>query len=105
MVDKILKASGIPYRKTRFIKPPADTYAVYLDDVETDGPDGANRIYRHSASVELYAPSPAQADQAESKLEQALDDAGLQYTKQAQYWIAETQRYQTIYEFDYTVKK
>lgn len=104
MVNEVLTASGIPYRKTRFLKPPASVYAVYLDDVETDGPDGKNRIYNHSISVEVYAGTPAEADQAESKLEQALDEAGLQYTKQAQYWLADTQRYQTIYEFDYIVK-
>ena len=102
MIDIIMKATGIPYRETRFIKPPAETYAVYMDDVEADGPDGLNRIFIHDITVELYEPAPD--DEAEADMEAALDAQGLHWTKQARYWLREEQRYQVLYEFSYIEK-
>lgn len=97
MIDTILTASGIPYRRARFQKPPSGTYAVYMDDVSTDGPDGLNLIFTHDYTVEVYEPAPD--DSAEAALEQAIDAAGLRWTKQDRYWLNEEQRYQVIYEF------
>lgn len=110
MIATILAASGIPYRQGRFLRPPAETYAVYFDNVETDGPDRVPslastppRVVRHDVMVELYEPSPD--PEAEAALEAALDAQGLDYTKQDLYWLQNVQRYQVIYEFNYHDKR
>lgn len=102
MVIDILQAAGVTYRKTRFPQPPAGTYAVYMDDIATDGADGINLIYAHDITVELYEPTPD--DAAEEALEAAMDAAGVRWTKQDRYWLQEEQRYQVIYEFTYYTK-
>lgn len=103
MIKTILDAAGVPGRESRFIKPPAGTYAVYMDDVETDGPDGMNRIFTHNITLEVYEAKPD--DEAEAAIEGALDAKGLHYTKQSRYWLQTEQRYQVIYEFSYIIKK
>lgn len=103
MVDTILKPTGLPYRETRFVKPPAGTYVIYMDDVETDGPDGQARILTHSITLEVYEQRPD--DAAEKAIEDALTAAGLQWRKQARYWLQTEQRYQVIYEFEYIEKR
>lgn len=103
MVNKILTAAGVPYRRTRFPSPPKETYAVYMDDIKTDGPDGLAAIFSHSTTVELYETKPD--DAAETAMEAALTAAGVQWTKQDRYWIETEQLYQVIYEFDYTEKR
>lgn len=102
-VDDILTASGVKYRQARFPKPPLETYAVYMDDVSADGPDGINRIYTHDYTVEVYEPAPD--DTAEAAIEAAIDAAGLPWTKQDRYWLQDVQRYQVIYEFTYIEKR
>lgn len=102
MIKTILDAAGVPFRRSRFLKPPAGTYAVYMDDVDTDGPDGMNRIFNHDVTVEVYEPKPD--DKAEAAIEAALDAQGLHYTKQDRYWLQDEQRYQVIYEFSYIIK-
>lgn len=103
MIKSILDAAGIEYRRTRFQKPPAGTYAVYMDDVTTDGPDGLNLLLTHSYTVELYEPAPD--DAAEQAVEAAIDTAGLIWAKQDRYWLQDEQRYQVIYEFEYIEKR
>lgn len=103
MVNNILDTAGINYRETRFPRPPAGTYAVYMDDVSTDGPDGLNLIQTHDITIELYEPQPD--DVAEAALEAALDAAGVRWTKQARYWLQDEQLYQVIYEFTYYTKR
>lgn len=103
MIKTILDAAGVPGRESRFIKPPAGTYAVYMDDVETDGPDGMNRIFTHNITLEVYEAKPD--DETEAAIEGALDAQGLHYTKQSRYWLQTEQRYQVIYEFSYIIKK
>ena len=102
MIKKILTDAGLPFRRSRFTKPPAETYAVYLDDVETDGPDGINAIFHHDVTVELYEPRPD--DAAEAAVEAALNAYGMRWRKQDRYWLQDVQRYQVIYEFNYTEK-
>lgn len=102
MLTDILNAAGIPNEESRFPDPPAVTYAVYFDDVETDGPDGRNAIYTHNYTVELYEPDLD--DAAEAALEAELDAKGLHWSKQARYWLQNVQRYQVIYEFTTTTK-
>ena len=103
MVNKILTAAGLQYRKTRFPKPPAETYAVYTDDISTDGPDGLNRIYTHDVTVEFYEPAPD--DTIEAAVEAAINAQGLPWTKQDRYWLQDSQRYQVIYEFSFIEKR
>lgn len=102
MIKTILTDAGLPFRRSRFTKPPADTYAVYMDDVETDGPDGINAIFHHDVTVELYEPRPD--DAAEAAIEAALNAHGMRWRKQDRYWLQDVQRYQVIYEFNYTEK-
>lgn len=107
MIKNILTAAGFieneTFRRTRFLSPPGGTYAIYMDDVSTDGPDGSNRIYTHNYTVELYEPAPD--DAAEAAVEAAIDAAGLKYTKQDRYWLQDEQLYQVIYEFIYIEKR
>ena len=103
MVNEILTEAGLPFRRSRFLSPPAGSYVVYLDDVTTDGPDGFNRIFTHDATLELYEPGPD--DAAEAALEAAMDARGVRWTKQDRYWLKDEQLYQVIYEFSYIVKK
>lgn len=102
MINDILTAAGIPNRETRFLRIPDGTYAVWFDDITADGPDGANRIFTHDLTVELYEPKPD--DDAEAAIEAELDARGLPWTKQARYWLGDAQRYQVIYEFTYITK-
>ena len=103
MIDEILTAAGVQYRPARFLRMPEDTHAVYFDDIETDGPDGINRIFTHSVTIELYEPAPD--DAGEAAVEAELNARGLRWTKQARYWLQDVQRYQVIYEFDYIEKR
>lgn len=103
MVNKILTAAGIPYRRGRLTGRKAPTEAVYLDDITTDGPDGLPWIRRHDITVELYEDRPD--DAAEKALENAITAASLQWTKQDRYWLQSEQMYQVIYEFTYKEKR
>ena len=104
MVEKILTAAGIRERGSRFTKPPAGTYAVWFDDIDTDGPDGMPPcIFTHDVRIELYEPKKDAA--AVAALEAELSAAGLKWTKQDRYWITSEQMYQTIYEFTYIEKR
>ena len=103
MINTILTATGLPYRLARFPRPPEGTYVVYMDDVETDGPDGQPRVYTHMVTLEVYEPAPD--DAAEKAIEDAITAAGLQWTKQSRYWLQTEQRYQVIYEFEYKEKR
>ena len=110
MIKEILTASGIEHRRSHFFTPPTGTYAVYFDDVETDGADrvtpataaGLPRIYRHDVSVELYA--PALDPVAEAAIEAQILARGLPFHKEDAYWLQDVQRFQTVYTFSYTSK-
>lgn len=104
MVNAILIAAGIQERGSRFVKPPAGTYAVWFDHIDTDGPDGQPpAIFRHDVTVELY--EPKKDDAAEEALEAAMSAAGMHWHKQDRLWIQSEQMYQTIYEYSYTEKR
>lgn len=89
---------GVNFTETRFIKPPAGSYCVYLDDWNRYGSDNSNLVTAHAYTVELYAPRPDK--DAEHRIEQAFDDLGISFEKQARYWIQDEQIFQTIYEFE-----
>lgn len=103
MVTDILRATGIPFRKTRFLKPPSGTYAVYTDDMETLGGDNLVAIYHHQITIELY--ESGLDDDAEEKIQAVLSNAGIHWEKQDRFWLQNEQRYQVIYEFDYYEKR
>lgn len=103
MVKEILTAARLVFRRARFSSPPASTYAVFFDDIDTDGPDGINRIFIHNYTVEIYEPTPD--DAAEEALEAELNARGISWTKQDRYWLQDEQRYQVIYEFTYIEKR
>lgn len=111
MVNEILTASGLPYKEARFPDPPAETYAIFFDSSEKSGPDsvpqtngdGIPYILNHDATIELYAPMIDQ--NAEERLENAINGAGLEFAKQDWYWLKDIQRYQRIFEFSYIEKR
>lgn len=104
MITELLTSAGLTFRHVRFLKPPQGTYAVWLDNIETDGGDNrASGIFTHNYTVELYEPTPD--DAAEKALESALDAYGIQYMKQDRYWLQDEQRYQVVYDFSVTVKE
>lgn len=103
MINAILTAAGLPYRRARFPKPPAGAYVVFMDDISTDGPDGLPRLYYHSLTVELFT---AELDGPEEKaIEAAINAQGLQWEKDGGAWDDQTQRYQINYYFDYVEKR
>lgn len=98
MVKELLTAAGIPERGSRFVKPPAGTYAVWFDDITTDGPDGAPpRIFTHDTRIELYEHKKDPA--AEAALEAQMSANGLHWDKEDRIWIQSEQLYQVIYTF------
>lgn len=104
MVNSILTAADVQFRRTRFPSPPAATYAVYTDDLETNGPDtDPGRVVIHNVTVEVYEPLPD--DNKEAAIEAALNAQGIPWTKQDRYWLQDVQRYQVIYEFSYVEKR
>ena len=104
MVNEILAAAGIQQRGSRFAKPPAGTYAVWFDDLDTDGPDGMPPcIFTNSVSIELYEPKKDPA--AVQALEREMSARGLHWTKQDRVWIKAEQLYQTVYEFTHIEKR
>lgn len=99
MIDTVMSSVAIPYRETRFQRPPTETYAVWTDNVSASGSDAENMILTHGYTIELYEYKPDAA--AESSIESALDEAGLRWTKQPRYWLQIEQLYQVIYEFEF----
>ena len=109
MIEEILTASGVLYRRSRFLRIPEKTFAVYFDDRTAEGADAVPstavlpRTYTHDVRVELYELKPD--DAAEAAIEAQLDARGLTWTKQDRYWLSDLQRYQVMYEFSYTDKR
>lgn len=110
MVKEILTACGIEHTQGRFLRLPDVTCAVYFDDIEVTGADRSGqttewqpRICKHDVSIEVYEPAPD--DRSEAALESELDARGLEWAKQDRYWLKDSQRYQTIYEFTYYTKR
>ena len=106
MVRQILSASGFiegrTFRETRFIKPPNETYAVFLDSYTRRGSDDLNLITEHLYTIELYSYSPD--PNAEERIENTFDSLGIAYDKQDRYWLHDEQLYQVVYSFDYYEK-
>lgn len=104
MVKEILNLAGVVHRRNRFPKPPAGTYVVWFDYIDTDGPDGLPpSIFKHDVSIEVYA--LRQDEETEAKIEAALNAYGMHWHRQDRYWIDDEQLYQTVYEFSYVEKR
>jgi hypothetical protein len=107
MIKDILTAAGVEHAQGRFLRMPEGTHAVYFDDIEVETADRVPsvempRIYKHNVSVEVYEPAPD--DAIEAAIEAELDARAIPWTKQDRYWLKDPQRYQTVYEFEYTTK-
>ena len=106
MVKKILTEAGFvegkTFKETRFLRPPATTYAVYMDSFRRRGADGLNLIKDHNYTIELYEYTPDSV--AEQKIEKAFDKFGIEFEKADRYWIQEEQLYQIVYDFNYIEK-
>lgn len=103
MINTILQTAALPYWPGRCIDgEPPETYAIYFDEVTTDGPDGMIRIFYHDAMIELY--EPVIDETAEARVEQAISAQGLTWTKSARNWLQNVQRWQVVYEFSYIIK-
>jgi len=102
MVNKILTATGLPYKESRFLTPPKTTYAVYNDSIERRGGDNINLLSQHDITLELYEYKPD--SEAEKALEAQLDINGLEYAKESRFWIQQEQIYQVVYDFSYYEK-
>lgn len=103
MLTDIKTATGVPFEETQWVgTPPAETYGIWLDEVDADGSDFENRIFTHDITLELY--EPKKDPEAERAVEAWLNDQGLHWTKQSRLWLREAKRYQVIYEFSYIEK-
>ena len=104
MLTDILTAAFIPSKAARFPDPP-ELHAVWFDSVNTEGPDdGPARIFTHDSTVELYATSIDEGNEAKKRLEAELDARGNRYTTQGWYWLSEIRHYQEVYDFTYIEK-
>lgn len=104
MVKDILTAAGVKHRRNRFVKPPAGTYAVWEDFLDTDGPDGMPpQIFQHNVTIVVYEPKPD--DETEAAIEAAMSSMCLNWHKQDRYWVDDEQLYQLVYEFSYVEKR
>lgn len=103
MVKDILEAVGLSYKKSRFLKPPNSIYAVYTDDSSGRGSDEKNLLTEHNITIEVY--SKKINEEMEIKIENELDERGIEYKKQDWYYIESEQLFQLIYEFSYIKKK
>lgn len=106
MIKKILTDSGFiegkTFKEIRFIKPPKETYAVYMDSFTARGADGLNLIKDHDYTIEVYSDTPD--PEAERRIEKSFDDLGLEYEKSERYWIQSEQLYQVVYNFNFIEK-
>lgn len=103
MVEEILTTAGIPNKETRFIYPPSETYAVWLDYVTRRGADNALLIAEHSITIEVYAKKIDKV--AESNIEAVFAARAIPYEKSEHIWIESEQLFEVVYTFDYIEKR
>lgn len=103
MVVDILEKTSIPFKETRFNKAPSTTYAIYTDSITRRGGDTKNLLVDHRIFIELYS-TTIDLD-SEKKLEDELDARCLNYDKSERVWFEDEQKYQVIYDFNYTERR
>ena len=106
MVKQILTGAGFvegkTFKETRFLSPPKNTYAVFMDSFTRRGADSLNLIKEHTYTIELYS---YKADPtAEAKIEKMFDTLGIEYEKSERYWLDTEQLYQVVYTFNFIEK-
>lgn len=107
MIKNILTTAGFvegkTFKETRFLKPPATSYAIYLDSYEVRGSDDLNLIKDHDYIIELYsyAPDP----DSEKRIENALNDFSIHYSKADRIWIQEESLFLVTYSFSFVGKE
>lgn len=104
-IKELLDASGLQYRKTKFVSPPkAASYLVWSDEKSNVGPDMCPSMLRkHNITLELYEYKPDEA--AEAQLEAALDDADIEWNCSDRTWIEKEQIYEVVYSFSFLEKE
>lgn len=106
MVKQILTGAGFieneTFKETRFLSPPKTTYAVFEDSFTRRGADNLNLIKDHDYTIELYSYTPD--PEAEARIEEMLDNLGIEYEKSPRYWIESEQLYQVVYTFNFIEK-
>lgn len=106
MVKKILTVAGFvegeTFKETRFISPPKTTYAVYTDSFTGRGADNINLIKEHDYSIELY--SYNLDPDAETRIEEMLNNLGIEFDKSERYWLESEQLYEVVYTFNFIEK-
>lgn len=105
MLKEIFDTAAVPSQEARFPNPP-EIHAVYFDSMTTgDGEDtGPALSIVHDCTVELYAPSVAEGNEARGRICGQLDVRGIRYTTQGWYWLSDLRRYQEVIEFTYIEK-
>lgn len=107
MVKQILTEAGFiegkTFKECRFITPPKSTYVIYLDSYSNRGADGLNLIKDHDYTIELYSSAPDK--DAELRIENSLDNKGLEYSKNDRYWLESEGLYQVVYSFSFIEKQ
>ena len=102
MIKDILNRAGFvegkTYKETRFIKPPKETYVVYMDSFSARGADSRNLVKDHDYTIELYSDVPDQ--EAEARIESNLDFFQIEYEKSERYWLQSEQMFQVVYNFN-----
>ena len=106
MVKRVLTGAGFvegkTFKETRFLTPPKETYAIYMDSYNRRGSDNLNLVRDHNYTIELYS---YKADKdAEDRIEAKLDEYGIDYNKDPRYWLDSEQLYQVVYTFRHIEK-
>ncbi len=103
-ITDILDSAGIPYRETKYVSPPKDTYIAVFDSKTAVGPDCApNMLIQHAVTLEMYSYKIDAA--AEAALEAAMCGAEMEWTKSDREWIEQEKLYQTVYNFSFLSKE
>lgn len=104
MIKSVLMAAAIPHQEAQYPDPPQDTFAVYLESVDSDGADNSVDIFKHSCTIELYAPTIPAGNEDRARLFAELCSRGVHYTTQGWYWLKALRRYQEVITFTYCEK-
>lgn len=103
LLDRVLTSIDLPQAAVRFITPPPDTYLIYMIERRRYGSDSANLLQEANVTFEVYSYDFVD-DDALAKVEEALDDQGLEHIRYDTVYLDEEQLYMTTFIFSYTEK-
>lgn len=101
MITNILDSIGLPYRETRFKKPPTGSYIVYHDAIEAGGADGFNAIKKHKVTLELFNPTT----ESSHLVQTILDANGVEWEKDFTEYEEQVQSEYSLYYFNFIEKR